>query len=118
MSEPEPKRKGRPNSSKGKKRKNTSISLKKYFATHDHHLKGKKLPYNQVANQIKGKLKYYETHDARNKGIPHKYSTKLKISESMKEYWLQQRLNYPLRPRSKFKKCIESIKNPSLNINL
>ena len=38
-----------------------------------------------------GRLRYYETYPAPNKGIAHKPETKRKMSEGMKRYWSSRR---------------------------
>jgi hypothetical protein len=67
--------------------KHFSDAQKKRYAEKGSLLKGKKTDRTLVEKQIAGRLRYYKTHDATNKGIPHSPETRKKISKAMKEYW-------------------------------
>ena len=53
--------------------------------------KGQKLPEQWKENARQGRRRYFQTHSAPNKGIPHTKQTRDKIKESMKRYWDNKR---------------------------
>lgn len=82
--------------SKGKKlsaeiRKHMSEGQKKYYETHDSHLKGKKQDKVIVEKQRISRLQYYENNKVWNLGIKHTESTRAKISKGMFEYWSRRK---------------------------
>ena len=52
---------------------------KEYYQTHDYHMK---LSHDIVEKQRQARLRYYKTHGANNKGIPHSPETIAKIRQS------------------------------------
>jgi hypothetical protein len=74
-----------------------SEGQKRRFKTHKHPLNGTKTPKEIVEKHRTGILRYYQNHNAPNKGVPHTLETRSKISQSMKKHWnskkgLQRRL--------------------------
>jgi len=51
------------------------------------HRKGRKAKRELVEKQREGHLRYYQNHNAPNKGVAHTLETRRKISQSMKKHW-------------------------------
>ena len=54
--------------------------------------KGDKLPEQWKENARQARIKYYQSHAAMNKGVPHTKNTRKKMSRAMKTFWKKRKV--------------------------